>query len=148
LLSTEVTFDLSPYADYYNEAYATEGGIIITNYGTYSFGDLSCQDRTLAAEAQAREAAQATLQEDDGSAGPVCSSDADCEWASVDTTCSAACGAIVSTLHLDQFSTALDAIETHTCADFADGCDPVVVPPCVPPPALACQNNTCVIAEL
>ena len=140
-ITDTLTFDLRPYADYYKSEYQTDGGVILTNFGAYAFGELACEERTAAAEAQAQQAAERTL-----TLG--CTTADDCQWASTDTSCYAGCGAVISANGLDQFQATLDSIDALVCGDFeGEGCDPVVLPPCVPPPELACVGGECAIVE-
>ncbi len=136
-----LTFDLRPYADFYLDAYQAQGGIIASNYGTYAFGDLSCEDRTLAAGTQVREAAEQTL-----TFG--CSSADDCVWASSSTSCSIGCGAMTSKLAGDRYETTRQQVEATACGDFeGDGCVPIPIPPCVAPLQLDCVDGECVVAQ-
>jgi hypothetical protein len=135
LNESTLTFSLIPYADYYNELYQTDGGLISTNYGMYGFGELTCDERAKAAGAQvASVAAQLPL---------TCSSAADCEWAGNVTTCSAGCGTLVARSETTRWTTALDAISTSTCTGYEeDGCTRLLLP-CIAPPELDCVDGQC-----
>jgi hypothetical protein len=143
-LQTELRFDVTRYAAYYNELYQSNGGEIVTPYGNYVFGELDCSSRSNRSEEQLAQALDMV--------GLDCAADGDCVWFEIDTGCSPTpiCSNIVGLGH-----ETLDAVVTHLsetfCADFeADGCVRDALPRECPGPntaALACENGQCVLAE-
>jgi hypothetical protein len=145
-LGANLTFDLTPYANLYEDSYGGEGGIIRTNFGTFAWGE-SCEDRVQAATTQAEQVAQLSLTQ--LLAAPVCTTDADCTWASIETRCAPSCGAMVSVPYQSDFEQRLELIDDVVCGDFeADGCERAGQPPCPAPPIdRRCVDNQCVIEE-
>ncbi|MBN1609027.1 MAG: hypothetical protein JW940_20535 [Polyangiaceae bacterium] len=139
IVSSNLVFDLRPYADYYHDLYPADGGLISTNYGLYAFGTLTCDERTQAASAQMDSVvAQLSL---------TCSSADDCEWAENVTACSDRCGVLIARSQEDRLKQGLDAISASTCAGFEeDGCT-LIVPPCIVPTALDCIDGQCAVAS-
>lgn len=130
-------FDLRPLTVAYEESYQSASGLISTNYGLYAFGTLSCEERDRAVQEQTNWLVE-QLQ------GTSCSVPEDCEWASTDTTCSARCGAEIPKSEAASLAEGLNAIGASVCRDYeADGCGPVIVPPCIPPGELDCIEGRC-----
>ncbi|HYO93447.1 MAG TPA: hypothetical protein VER33_03000 [Polyangiaceae bacterium] len=139
LVTQTLTFDLTPLAEHYARSYATTSGEISTNYGPYTFGELSCERRTQVALAQ--------LSKLDEYLDIGCETDADCNYTGRHTSCSPGCGLMASTRGVAELSAATAAIERGVCTDFEAACDPIAVPPCAPPPQLTCVEEQCVMAE-
>jgi hypothetical protein len=146
IIPVTLTFDLGPYADYYNDLYQAVGGLIATNYGMYAFGTLTCDERDQAVSAQTASAV--------GQLSQSCSADADCEYFSTSTACSSTCGTIGSTMKpaelswtvdtVARLSETLDAISASVCGDYnADGCGPVTGPTCGANAPLVCLDGVC-----
>jgi len=132
-------FDLTPLADFYQDGYLTNGGVVDTNYGLYAFGELSCEDRENAARSRVGDASE--------QADRSCQSADDCVLASIDTRCSASCGAVVSSTGEDQLNAARDSINSTICGDYAGDCGPLIVPPCDPPLPIDCVDGLCTEVE-
>jgi hypothetical protein len=135
-LEQDLRMSLKPLGDEYRRAYRANGGLIDTNYGRYAFGVLSCDDREAGAYGQLasfeREVARA------------CQVDGDCVRVSNNTACTAGCGTVVSKAGATQLAEWIQVTNTAVCGDYeADGCGPVLVPPCVPPMSPACVSGTC-----
>jgi hypothetical protein len=141
-LTTELRFDLRPYADHFFEAFGGERGEIVTNYGSYIFGELSCEERSSLSEAQANAAVEQV--------STTCVSDSDCVWVAVDTGCSPSpvCSAIVGTRSAT-LPAAFSNISSEICGDFAaDGCERVPLPrECQAASPLVCTAGECVVSE-
>jgi hypothetical protein len=136
-LTETLSFDLSPLARAYMEAFQTAGGVLhfYDGYGLYAFGELSCDDRLAASFF----GALFSLDEN-----RYCESADDCVLASLDTACSAECGAVVSTTGLARLNAELDYINSTICEGYAqDDCGPVLGPECEPPPPIDCVHGTC-----
>jgi len=129
-----LTVDMSPLADLYEAAFGEDSGLIETSHGTYAFGELSCQQLSQAASAQMSES-WSLLQNH-------CYQDSDCLWVSIDTACSAGCGAAIG---LSGPWVGAHHINQDICADYVDaGCGPLAPQPCPPPGGLACVDERCV----
>jgi hypothetical protein len=95
LASVQLQFDLRPLAT----ADDSDTGVIVTPFGTYAYGRLACEERSLAASAQLDNVlSQLDL---------TCSTDEECELAPVRTDCFEAC------------DTAVSLRETHFAGDAA-----------------------------
>lgn len=137
LLSAERRIDLTPLAERYERDGLGSAGIIATNLGTYAFGALSCADRARGAQAQVADYARAVSRS--------CTSADDCTWAGNSTRCDAQCGVIASNEGAAELTQWLEVTSSAVCGDYeADGCGPVVIPPCVPPRPLVCASGECV----
>jgi hypothetical protein len=135
LITTTLSFDLSPYADYYRDQYQADGGLISTNYGMYAFGNLTCDERTQAATAQV----DSVVHQLDLS----CASADDCKWAYNGTDCSDGCGTTIASFQGVRLTEALDEINASVCGSYVeDGC-PSVRNPCPSPPTLDCVDGQC-----
>lgn len=88
LESLQLQFDLRPLASAYNALYDTDNDVIVTPFGTYAYGPLECEERSIAASAQL---SNVLSQLDLG-----CAVDVDCETIAVHTDCFDACDAVVS----------------------------------------------------
>lgn len=136
-LSETLEFDLSPYAQYYYSLYPSAAGIIVTPLGTYAFGELQCEERDLAARLQSSDAT--------ANIDLACQADSDCLWASNSTECTARCGTIGTTASQPRLGATLQSINDSVCGNYeADGCGPLLSPPCVAPSELACVAGQCV----
>lgn len=131
-----LTFDLTPLAESYYRGYVTDNGQISTNYGLYGFGNLSCEDRTAVALSQVSELGE-YVDVDCGTAD-------DCSYAANHTACSPGCGTLASTRGVAELDRARTAIEQGVCGDFEGAGCGIAVPPCAPPPQLACVAGKCV----
>jgi hypothetical protein len=151
-LTMELRFDLTPYADYYNDAYRSEGGTIITNYGDYVFGELTCDERSNVSEKELQ-AAVAGLDAAQEFWGTQCVEDSDCTWVELDSGCSPTpiCSVLVGLV--DGFDESLErsfsAVANDICGDFeADGCERLELPrSCGATPAPICLNGECTLPE-
>jgi hypothetical protein len=111
--------------------------IVWTNYGFFAAEQPSCAGREMLASTEAQRIAEGTHRS--------CSRNEDCVRASIDTSCSAACGAVVSVDGADALAASVAAIDRNVCRDYVErGCGPVSIPPCVPPLPLRCQDGECV----
>jgi hypothetical protein len=148
-LTTTLRFDLRPYAAFYNPAYEADGATIITNFGTYAAGALSCDERSFAAERQAEEVADQALASLDFTGPSFCTAPEECQWVSIATACTATCDAVpVPSNAAERLDGWLRAIDEHVCGAFEDdGCEPMPPPPCDEPPELACVSGSCEVVE-
>jgi hypothetical protein len=129
-------FDLNPLGDAFKRAYQADGGTISTTYGLYTFGDSTCDERTQAAIQQSRTVAE--------QASFGCKTDVDCQVSYIATRCSPGCGSPIASANVEHMQSVLTTIDTEVCGDFeAKGCR-IAVPPCLPPPPLACIESRCV----
>lgn len=132
-----LSFDLTAYADYYQESYQTRSGVIQTNYGIFYFGELNCTDRTWVAHKRVVENA-----ERDDSRG--CKTDDDCGVATLDTECSrSGCGAVVSVKAAADLETWRQTVSEEICGAFSEECDPLPLEPCPQSPAPRCVGGLC-----
>jgi len=132
-------FDLRPVARYARGLDPSElmnAGGLRTPFGLYNFGRLECADRASVGAEQASAA---------GEAAPVsCVTSRDCQRVSIDTACSASCGAVANASGAEDVALAMARIDAGICREFdADGCGPRIIPPCVPPRPIECVNGTC-----
>jgi len=136
-------FDLRPLARYVTgvdaAALSMERSLDI-GFGLYTFGRLLCADRSALASTQIAAAVEA--------ADKVCSVNSDCRLVSIDTACSASCGAIASSTGAADIENAVANIDAAICRSggLDDGCGPPSLPPCVPPPRVDCVEGVCVFA--
>ena len=141
LLETTLRFDLSNLANRYKSAYQAEGGLISTPYGLYAFGELPCNERLQAADAQI-ELAHDFARKD-------CITDDDCRVTSAKLSCgSLGCAYPVNVSDVEALSSWARAMDTPVCgADFASAC-PEGVRLCGTSDAfVACREGECVITN-
>lgn len=143
VVARNLHFDLKPLADAYARAYQTSSGIISTNFGMYSFGTPSCEERTQAASSQVGLAVEWAQTRDVTASASLCGADTECKWVSTNTTCSVACGASIADSRADDLAEGLAAIDSAVCGDFAGHCPGPALPPCAAPRPLACTNGLC-----
>jgi hypothetical protein len=130
-----LTFDLTPLAEAYVAGYQTDSGLIITTYGLYSFGNLSCEEREMVASS--------TFYEGSDAADRSCETADDCRYTYTGPACFAHCGFVTSNdgaAALDELAETLDG---GVCANYEAECGPVIVPPCLPPLELDCVSGQC-----
>lgn len=136
VLFRTLRFDLGPLGAAYEQAYQTTGGLISTEYGLYSFGAASCEDRTKSASSQV----QAAIARADVS----CETNDDCQLVWPSTTCTATCSSPISKNGADALTATIEAIDAGVCGDYAGaGCTPPGIPPCFPA-IPSCVQGKCV----
>jgi hypothetical protein len=73
-----------------------------------------------------------------------CQTTEDCVAVNTSTACNAGCGGLVAKAGEQQVADAIELLNATYCNDFENRCGPVLIPPCVPPPPVACTDNQCV----
>ena len=137
-------FDLQPLAEAYARLYQTKDDIVLTSYGTYAFGNPSCENRTRAAADQVSQAVRWASLGSPVIDQPACTEDSDCSWVSTNVSCSLGCGAPVGSGSTAELEDGLAKVERETCEDFTTSCPMLFQPPCAPPRALTCALGECV----
>jgi len=139
--TTELRFDLGPYANHYFASFGGDSGEIATPFGSYVFGDLPCEERSSVSEAQMSMAVEQV--------STACSEDSDCMWVELEAGCSPSpvCSAIVG-VGSEALQQSVASIGADICGEFeADGCERLALPrECVGTPPLVCQGGQCVAA--
>ena len=93
---------------------------------------------------QAAERAEYAVQ----SYGFSCTADSDCAIVNETTSCSITCPTVATTAAAASLPTALQAIESSTCAQYTSTvCVPAVAPPCVGNPTAVCLAGMCALAK-
>jgi hypothetical protein len=133
----ELTFDLTPVATDYMEAYQSAGDVVRTRYGLYSFGELSCVAREIGSQIEFAAALSA--------ASVACEVDADCVQVSNSTGCHPSCGVVLAAEGATQLQGAVNEIDATYCDAYeATGCGPALIPPCDAPGTPRCVERQCV----
>jgi hypothetical protein len=134
LLSKTLTFDLTPIADAYKSYFNAAGGVALTQYGYYSFGELTCEQRTNNMSLVANNTVAAF---------DSCSSDEDCSTYYIDSSCYAGCQKFISAANQQELESVLKEIDNNICGDYeADGCPVQYAIPC-PFMQAACVDGRC-----
>ncbi len=133
-LTLEMAFDLSPLATAYQDAYRSRGGVVVTDYGDYAFGELSCQEREFMTRSELG-ALRAAVDR-------TCESDDDCVVEYADTECLAQCGTLMARSAQAEFLSDVESLSDAYCVGFEDTCGPVLAPPCAPIMGV-CQDGVC-----
>lgn len=131
-----LVFDLSPLGSAYRNARGADSGIVSTGYGTYGFGELTCEQRTTLVSAQLAEIATKL----DGN----CQTVDDCVRVETKTTCSTGCPVAVSLLGEEELSPLLAVIDAVACG-AEQGCAEQASE-CGSAPSVTCVNGRCVLS--
>lgn len=116
-IQTTLQFDLTPMARFAMDRLGTSDGIIHTQYGVYTFGELTCAHRDQAA----RIAVTDLLNQVDRS----CSHDEDCVSTLFTEECTEECNAVSRADQVYRFDRLRDSLQAGACDGFLEqGCDP------------------------
>lgn len=130
-------FDLTPMRDDLTERFEAIDGYILTQYGVYTFGDLTCTQREWAAGVDVAD----VLGRIDGS----CSTDDDCVSTHFSAGCTEACNVVSRVDQLFVLEQLNEVLEAGACAGYVElGCSPQF-PQCEPQPAV-CTGGYCQLA--
>lgn len=123
LLTQTLQFDLTPIANMTIAHFSEEGGLIHTEYGYYSFGLLTCEER---------QTHMGLLRSDAVEAFDSCSNNDDCSNTWFVGSCYAGCQKSINKAYQQEFDKIIEELEDRVCADYeTDGCPPVSAPPCI-----------------
>ncbi len=124
LLTASPTFSLLDLQERYTEIYDGASGVIATQFGTYAFGEPSCEERRVAA---GHKLYNVTRQLD-----LTCNRDDDCETVTVQTDCFETCDTVVSLLPLqsslgdlaskDLLAREVARIDAELCGGYTEEC--------------------------
>lgn len=130
-------FDLTPMRDDLTSRFEAIDGYILTQYGVYTFGDLTCTQREWAAGVDVAD----VLRSIDDS----CSTDDDCVSTQFSAGCTEACNVVSRVDQLFVLEQLNEVLEAGACAGYVEqGCSPQF-PQCEPQPAV-CTGGYCQLA--
>ncbi len=112
---TTLQFDLTPMAEHLMARLGTNDGYIMTQYGVYTFGELTCAHRELAARVDVTRLIN--------SIDRVCSRDEDCISTRFTEDCTEECNAVSRVDQVFRFDRLSETLRAGACAGYLDdGC--------------------------
>ncbi len=132
-IQVSLSFDLRPLADDY-VAQRGPGAVIATGYGTYGFGELSCEQRSTLIRQQTYEVVSKV--------DATCETVGDCVLVEPTTSCSSACPWVISQIGKTELAPRLTTIGEVAC-ELGVGCASDS-PSCEPIDGVQCVNGRCV----
>lgn len=131
-------FDLTPLGQYSMDWAGEAGGTIHTQYGVYTFGELTCGERDDAARVAVAEALEGIDRR--------CTSDDECASTRLTADCTEECNALSRADQSSALDRLRDVLAAGPCDGFLEqGCTPNV--PACEPRAAVCREGTCVLTD-
>lgn len=137
-LQTSLRFDLTPLAQDSMDRTGAKGASILTQYGVYTFGELTCGQRD--------DAARATVADMLDTIDRSCVGDNDCALTHLKAECAEECNVLSRKGDSSGLALLLDVLAAGACDGFLEqGCSPSL--PVCEPEAAVCREGACVLTD-